>query len=433
MNQIWSQAIEMAERTPEERNRYVDFLRAVSILMVVSGHWLVAAPWIQEGAFVAGDLLEMRPNTQWLTWVFQVMPIFFIVGGYANAVSLESAKRRGVGYAGWLATRLHRLVTPLLALLLGWAMLALTLYFFGVEGDTTRLASRGALIPIWFLAIYIAVVMLAPLTYKAWERWGFTSLFAFVAVGAIVDALFFAAEIKWTGWTQYFWVWLSVHHLGYAWRDGRLGSPARLLAWSAIGFGALWILIFEGPYPFAMVGSPDEGLSNTLPPKITLFALGVFQFGLLLAIEAPMRRVLSSVRLWAATVLINSMIMTLYLWHITVLIVVVVLSYLIGFGLNLEPGTQEWWLTRPLWLAVLYALLLPLTLALSPLERRARSPEAPVPSAARQVGGALMICLGVAYLALFGFGSAPLPYLDIIAFFTVVAGSWMSGLLHGFR
>jgi peptidoglycan/LPS O-acetylase OafA/YrhL len=300
---IWSQAIEMAERTPEERNRYVDFLRAVSILMVVSGHWLVAAPWIQEGAFVAGDLLEMRPNTQWLTWVFQVMPIFFIVGGYANAVSLESAKRRSVGYAGWLATRLHRLVTPLLALLLGWALLALTLYFFGVEGDTTRLASRGALIPIWFLAIYIAVVMLAPLTYKAWERWGFASLFAFVAVGAIVDALFFAAEIKWPGWTQYFWVWLSVHHLGYAWRDGRLGSPARLLAWSAIGFGALWILIFEGPYPFAMVGSPDEGLSNTLPPKITLFALGVFQFGLLLAIEAPMRRLLSNVRLWAATVL----------------------------------------------------------------------------------------------------------------------------------
>jgi peptidoglycan/LPS O-acetylase OafA/YrhL len=430
---VWERTLEMAEATPPERNRYVDFLRAVSILMVVTGHWLVAAPWMSDGAFVPGDLLEMRPNTQWLTWIFQVMPIFFIVGGYANAVSLESAKRRGVGYAGWLATRLHRLVTPLLALLIGWALLALCLYFFGVSGDVTRLASRGALIPIWFLAIYIAVVMLAPLTYKAWQRWGFVSLFAFIGVGAAVDYLFFAQEIKWPGWTQYFWVWLSVHHLGYAWRDGRLGNPARLVVWSAIGFAALWILIFEGPYPFAMVGSPDEGLSNTLPPKITLFALGVFQFGLLLAIEAPMRRFLSNVRVWAATVLINSMIMTLYLWHITVLIVVVVLSYLIGFGLNLEPGTQEWWLTRPLWLGVLYALLLPLTLALSPLERRGRSADAPVPSAARQVGGALMICLGVAYLALFGFGSAPLPYLDIIAFFTVVAGSWLSGLLHGYR
>jgi len=39
----------------------------------------------------------------------------------------------------------------------------------------------------------------------------------------------------------------------------------------------------------------------------------------------------------------------------------------------------------------------------------------------------------VAYLALFGFGSAPLPGLDIAAFILVLAGSWISGLLHGFR
>ncbi len=44
-----------------------------------------------------------------------------------------------------------------------------------------------------------------------------------------------------------------------------------------------------------------------------------------------------------------------------------------------------------------------------------------------------MICLGIAYLALFGFGSAPVPYLDVIAFGTVVGGSALSGLLHGFR
>jgi len=431
---IWSQATELAEKTPEERNRYVDFLRAVSILMVVTGHWLVATVWYHDGSFVAGDLLELRPNTQWMTWIFQVMPIFFIVGGYANAVSLESARRRDVGYAGWLATRLHRLVTPLLALLVGWGLLALALYFFGVSGDVTRLASRGALIPTWFLAIYLAIVMLAPLTYKAWQRWGFASLFAFAGVGALVDYAFFAAGMEWLGWTNYFWVWLSVHHLGYAWRDGRLGNPVRLLVYSALGFSVLWLLIFKGPYPFAMVGSPDEGLSNTLPPKITLFTLGVFQFGLLLAIEGPMRRLLSNVKLWAATVLINGMIMTLYLWHITVLIVIVSLAYLAGgFGIGIEPGTDTWWMTRPLWIGVLYAFLLPVTLLMSPFERLARRPDAPVPVAARQVGGALMICLGVAYLALFGFGKAPLPYLDIIAFFTVVAGSWLSGLLHGFR
>jgi hypothetical protein len=101
--------------------------------------------------------------------------------------------------------------------------------------------------------------------------------------------------------------------------------------------------------------------------------------------------------------------------------------------MGLEPGTQEWWLTRPVWLALLYTLLLPLTLALSVFERLPRSPDAPIPAAGRQVGGALMICLGIAYLALFGYGSAPLPYLDLGAFVVVVAGSWISGLLHGFR
>ena len=54
---------------------------------------------------------------------------------------------------------------------------------------------------------------------------------------------------------------------------------------SALGFLALVLLVFVGPYPVAMVGSPDKELSNSLPPKITLLALGVFQFGLLLAIE----------------------------------------------------------------------------------------------------------------------------------------------------
>ena len=431
---IWSQAIEMAAVTPDERNRYVDFLRAVSILMVVTGHWLIIALYYQDGSLTPGDLLEIKPGTQWLTWLFQVMPIFFIVGGYANAVSLESARRRGVGYAGWLAARLHRLVTPLLALLLGWAVLAAAFYFMGVSGDITRLASRGALIPIWFLAIYILVVMLAPTMYKAWQRWGFISLFALAAMGALIDAAFFLLKLELVGWTNYLWVWLSVHHLGFAWRDGRLGSPARLLGYSAIGLVALSILIFKGPDPFAMVGSPDEGLSNTAPPKITLLALGVFQFGLLLAIEAPMRRMLSGIRVWAATVLINSMIMTLYLWHITVMVVVVSLAYLAdGFGLGIEPGSLEWWYTRPIWIAVLYALLLPITLLLSPLERRARAADAPVPAAARQVGGALLICLGVAYLARFGFGSAPLPGLDIVAFALVIVGSGISGLLHGFR
>ena len=77
---IWSLASQMAAQTPAERNRYVDFLRSVSILVVIIGHWLIATAYIVDGDIEVGHLLAGRPRLHWLTWLFQVMPIFFIVG-----------------------------------------------------------------------------------------------------------------------------------------------------------------------------------------------------------------------------------------------------------------------------------------------------------------------------------------------------------------
>jgi len=429
---IWAQAARLAAQTPQDRNRYVDFLRSVSILIVIIGHWLITTAYYVDGALTSEHLFKIQPQTQWLTWIFQVMPIFFIVGGYANAVSLESAQRKGINYGGWLAGRLHRLVTPLLVLLVVWALIGIIMHFFGVSPKVIQLASRASLIPTWFLAIYIMVVILAPVTYRFWRRLGFASFWLLVALAALMDVAFFAAEIRWPGWSNYFWVWLAIHNLGYAWRDGRMGSPGRLILYSLVAVVAMWVLVFPGPYPLAMVGSPDQTLSNTTPPKITLLALGIFQFGLLLAAENPMRRALTNLRLWTATVLINSMIMTVYLWHITLMIVLIGLLYLAGgFGLGLEPGTVTWWISRPLWMAILMVLLLPLTLLLSPLERVSRNIDLSSTSPFRQVLGAMMICLGVALLALFGIGGGPVAGLDMASFALVALGAGVSGLLPG--
>ncbi|TNE56630.1 MAG: acyltransferase, partial [Alphaproteobacteria bacterium] len=362
MASIWAQAKEMAAATPAARNRYVDFLRAFSILIVITGHWLIAAFYYDGAEITLADILALKPTIQWLTWIFQVMPIFFFVGGYANAVSLESSKSKNESYAAWLTGRLHRLVTPLLAVILVWGVLAFVFTQFGARVELVAIASQAALIPIWFLAIYIMVVILAPLTYRFWKAWGFKSLFVFVAIGALVDWLFFAMDMRIFNWSSYFWVWLSVHHFGYAWAEGRIGSPIKMLALSLLGLGALALLILAGPYPLAMVGSPDE-ISNTLPPKMTLVALGVFQFGLAMALQAPMRRFLDRLNVWAATVLINSMIMTVYLWHLTVMMVVVAVLYLLGgLGISILPDTALWWETRPLWILVLYVALIPTAL-----------------------------------------------------------------------
>ena len=66
------------------RDRYVDFLRAWAIVLVVLGHWLITA-LVREpgGRITAPELLATIRWTQWLTLAFQIMPLFFLAGGHA--------------------------------------------------------------------------------------------------------------------------------------------------------------------------------------------------------------------------------------------------------------------------------------------------------------------------------------------------------------
>lgn len=428
---IWSQASELAAATPASRNRYVDFLRAVSILFVIIGHWLITtAVYEPETRSLTPVLaLDVVPWSAWLTWIFQVMPIFFIVGGYSNAISLESAAKKQLGYADWLAGRLHRLLTPLLLLVLAWAGIAIAMNLAGVAVEATRFFSKAALVPTWFLAIYTLIVLLAPATYALWRRWGFASLLLYIALAVAVDAAFFLLGWQALGWSNYFWVWLAMHHLGFVWHDGRQGKPLVLLLVSAAALAVLALLILPGPYPIAMAGSPGDEISNTLPPKITLIALGLFQFGLLLALEKPMQRLLGGLRLWTATVIINTMIMTVYLWHMTVLLLVLAAGFALdGFGLTLEVGTATWWWSRLLWLGLLGALLIPFALLLSPLERQGPAPGATVPAAWRLVAGAIMAGGGITLATLMGFDGRPLSPTTGGIVALIVLGAFTAGI-----
>jgi peptidoglycan/LPS O-acetylase OafA/YrhL len=432
---IWSQASELAAATPADRNRYVDFLRAVSIMFVIVGHWLITTAHFNADTGTLNPVLalDIIPWTSWLTWIFQVMPIFFIVGGYSNAISLEGAKKKQANYGEWLTGRLHRLLTPLLLLVMVWAGTSFVLNLAGASPETIKFLSRTALVPTWFLAIYTMIVLLAPATYKLWQRWGFISLAGYILLAVLVDYAFFQLDMQWLGWTNYFWIWLAMHHLGFAWRDGRLGKPPVLLAISMLSLLALAALIFAGPYPIAMAGSPGDEVSNTLPPKITLMALGLFQFGLLMSLEAPMQRILAGLKTWTCTVIVNTMIMTIYLWHMTILLIVLAVSYYTGgFGLTIEPGTAAWWSTRPLWLAVLAVLLVPVALLLSPLERVARPKDAPLLSSWRLVGGAIMAGLGITLATLLGFDGNIFSLTNTGVIALVLGGAWICGLSVNF-
>ena len=401
----WSRAAELADRTPPSRNRYVDFLRAMSMLVVTVGHWLAAAPYFDAtNTLTTSHILTVAPWTAWLTWIVQVMPIFFMVGGYANGISWRAARRDGKSYAAWLEGRLRRLVWPILPLLAVWVAIVAIEYARGVRPELVSYGSQAAFIPIWFLAVYIGIVLLVPVMEAAWNRFGMSSFWALTAAAVAVDVMYFAVGLRWLGFANYLFVWGAISMLGYAWLDERFSERRTLLVAAASGFAVLFLLVRVGPYPVSMIGVPGDPLSTTTPPKVTLIALAIMQGALLLAAQAPARRWLAGRVAWTATVAMNGSIMTLFIWHLTATTLVVLGAYLAGgFGLRLEPGSPEWWWSRFPWLAANAVVLIPLIVAFGRFERPRARAGLPAP-AWRYVLGALVTGAGLALLAAQGVG-----------------------------
>jgi len=399
----WQQAVLLAEKTPENRNRYVDFLRAASIIVVICGHWLVVAPYLNGEELLLSDILSISPWTQWLSWILQVMPIFFIVGGFSNSISWQLAQKRGEGYSPWLAARLRRLITPVLPVLAAWAVIGIIANLFNVDQSILQPASAFALLPAWFLVVYIVVVSLVPLVYKAWQRFKMASFWMLAAAAILVDIAVFALGWKALGWVNYVFVWVAVHQFGITWQAQIKSDARKMLFWAIGGLTALIALVTFGPYPISMVSVQGEEISNTLPPNLTMLALGIFQGGLLLSLEAPIRKWLDKKKVWTATVLINGMIMTLFLWHVTVLILVAGLALALGgFGLGIAPGSSAWWLTRPIWILILSTVLLILVPIFLRYERLRKIEKPVFVPAWRLLIGAIFFCIGLAILTLNG-------------------------------
>lgn len=392
----------MAEATPPTRNRIVDLVRVASILVVVLGHWLMAAITFEDGEIVPGHLLELADWTHPLTWIFQVMPLFFFVGGYSNALSWRSARRDGVEYGAWLRARLRRLALPVVPLLLVWAIGGWIGLRLGLDWEILQLASRVALVPTWFLAAYVVIVTLAPPALWLWERAGWWSIVAGTALAALSDLASIGGDIVWIGFLNYVLVWGTVHQVGYAWVDGTLQGKRTRLALALAGLGATLALVWLGPYPVAMVGLDTAQITNSYPPRVTLVFLGFFQAGLVLVTEPVLRRWMARPGSWTVVVAIGARIMTLYLWHLTAMVIVIGVGLITdGVGLGIEPLSATWWLSRPLWFVVLAVPTLLLIVIFGRYERPERDPR-PAPPWWRPVIAVGLICAGLGLLAAIG-------------------------------
>jgi fucose 4-O-acetylase-like acetyltransferase len=389
-------AATLAAATPDSRNRYADFLRAVAISAVVLGHWLMAAVWVDDSGFHADNILSSVPATQWLTWALQVMPLFFLVGGFSNAVGW---KRYEGGYGGWLHNRLLRLVMPTVPLVGVWSVLGLIAPQFGLDPRLARLGSQVALVPLWFLAVYVLMVAATPLTASVWARYRGRVVFA-LAAGAVATDIVRNLSFVHVGFINYVFVWGSIYLLGHAWQDGAFRQVRRARQLAAIGGIALVAMTVGGPYHISMVGVPGVEFGNTAPPSAALLALGFAQIGLALCLEAPMRRYLRRPGPWAATIVVNSSIMTLYVWHMTAMALMIGLILLVQPAfLALVPGSTMWWLSRPLWIGVLAIATLPFIVRFRRFEAGSRSTPSARVAPSASIAAAIAVCVSFGSVA----------------------------------
>ncbi|MET9952133.1 acyltransferase [Streptomyces sp. NPDC006339] len=385
-------ARELAEATPATRDRYVDLLRVASLGVVVLGHWLMAAV-TADGR--VGNLLAVVPGLQILTWVLQVMPVFFFVGGFSHAL----AHRSRPGYADFLRARLRRLLRPTAVFIGVWGVLALAVQVLGADGGLTGVALRLVTQPLWFIGVYLAMVALTPPLLRLHGRYGWGAFAGLVAGAVLVDLLRFAAGVPYVAFLNFAFVWPAVHQLGFLRADGMIRRPAVLAAAGLAGAG---LLVALGPYPLSMVGMPGEKVSNMAPPTLALLCHGLWLVGAVELLKGPGARLTARARVWRGVVAANGIAMTAFLWHLTAMLGVY--GALLALGVRLpEPATAGWWAQLPLRLAAAALLTALLVAAFRRFEAPAAVPRSDGPGGPAAVGITLAL-LGVLGLSTTGFG-----------------------------
>lgn len=357
--------------TPDRRDRYVDFLRAFSITVVILGHWLGAVVEWHGGQITGTSALDIVPGLWIVTWVLQVMPLFFFVGGFSNLVTYKGLRRLDEGAKTFLKGRASRLLRPVGIFLLFWAIVGVVASQLPwLPDEAATLALPVLLGPLWFLAVYLVLVTVAPLMLTLHARYRLGVIIVLGAITITVDLLRFAAGVPGIGWANFLFVWLLIHQLGFFYADGTFDRVSRrLFGLMAAGGYLLMIGLAQlETYPASMVGCCGDTISNMAPPTLPIMALGIGQVGLAMLLRPSMTRWLTKPRPWKAVIVVNSSIMTLFLWHISALVVTVATLILLGFP-QAEFGSGLWWALRPLWFGLALAVLAGLVWVFGRFER----------------------------------------------------------------
>jgi fucose 4-O-acetylase-like acetyltransferase len=199
---------EVEASTPATRDRAIDVIRIVSLVGVVVGHTIMATSTLRDGVFIWTNLLTASPVFQALTWVFQIMPLFF----FAGAAACVDSWAPGASWGDWLMRRCTRLYRPVFYYLAFWCVYAFIAIIDAIRINVGGLSALG----------YLNMV-----------------------------------------------VWLIPGMFGVAYRRRLLAGRAALTLGVVMLAVNVALLVF-GPYELSLVGIETQQLKNMTPPSLLL-------------------------------------------------------------------------------------------------------------------------------------------------------------------
>jgi fucose 4-O-acetylase-like acetyltransferase len=345
------------------RDPVIDLARFFCLLLVVLSHCMMVSPVLHSDGTVTtqNTLMEQR----WfepVLWVFQVMPLFFILGGITGLESWRRLRARGGSGIDYAQLRLLRLIRPATALLASMFVGLWAARLLGVDPEVVQLIATGAGMPLWFLAAYLASQLSVPVLARLHGHSPWLTLSGLVAAVITLDSL--RGTFPMLAFVNMLFVWCAVQQFGFFIADGIFAGRSR--GWFAgliVGSNLLLGLVTGiGVYSGNMIVDLN-------PPNFCMLLLGLSQAATLQLLRPGLA--------WAAGIrwvrgvvaVAGRRSMTVYLWHLPLLAAMSGLLLLTDFP-QPAAGTAEWWWARPLVLLGVILLLLPVLLLCGRLEER---------------------------------------------------------------
>ena len=416
---------EVEASTPATRDRAIDVIRIVSLVGVVVGHTVMATSTIRDDVFIWSNLLTASVVFQALTWVFQIMPLFFFAGVAAcvdtplqagGPPACEGSTPRHAGdsppqardtpWGNWLMRRCTRLYRPVFYYLAFWVSALAILRYFLPEHVYEPVAGISIQL-LWFLGVYVlvlaAVPLLARITTTGRLLGSVAGTYAFIAV--IDEIRINVGGPSGLGYLNLV-AWLIPGMLGVAYRRHLLTGRGALLLGGvmlAVNLALMWL----GPYELSLVGIETQQLKNMTPPSLLLAGHAIMLCAFAIAAAPAIARWAQRPRVWWLTAIGNSGAMTLYLWHIPPLLALHLVFDYQGHP-RYDPTAPGFIALSVLQLLIMTVLVAAVFVALRPLENN------PLPlwdggyvagTGSRSAAvGALLCVAGAATLASVGWG-----------------------------